>query len=112
MHGTGYCSGSARDRRRKVTKDQRRWTAEQKLQAVMAVLRGEMSLAEQARRLKVNENQLYRWRDQASQALLSAFTDPGPTGHERQLEDRVAELERLCGKQAVMIEVLKKTRVV
>jgi transposase-like protein len=76
----------------------------------MPILRGEASLAEQARRLKVNENQLYKWRDQANQALLEAFSGVGPSSRERELEEKVAELERLCGKQAVQIELLKKTR--
>lgn len=96
-----------------TSKDRRTWTPEQKLQAVLPIIRGEVSLSEQARRLKVNENQLYRWRDQANQALLEAFAPASSTAHrERALEEQVAELERLCGKQAAMLEVLKKTRVV
>jgi transposase-like protein len=95
-----------------MNSERRHWSAEQKLQAVLPIIRGEVSLSEQARRLKVNENQLYRWRDQANQALLEAFTDRGPGAKERELEEQVTQLERLCGKQAAMIEVLKKTRVV
>jgi transposase len=94
-----------------MNKDRRQWTAEQKLQAVLPILRGEVSFSEQARRLKVSESLLYKWRDQANQALLEAFTNQSPSGRERDLSDRVEELERLCGKQAVMIELLKKTRV-
>lgn len=90
--------------------DKRNWTAEQKLSAVLPIIRGEVSLAEQARRLKVSENQLYRWRDQANDAILEAFSGNGPSAKEKELEQRVAELERLCGKQAVQIELLKKTR--
>lgn len=93
-----------------MQKDKRNWTAEQKLQAIMPVLRGEVSLSEQARRMKVHESQLYKWRDQANQALLEAFSTSGPSSRERELEDRVVDLERLCGKQAVQIDLLKKTR--
>ena len=39
---------------------------------------------------------------------MEAFSSNGPSGHERELEEKVAELERLCGKQAVQIELLKK----
>ncbi len=88
----------------------RKWTAEQKLQAILPILRGEVSLSEQCRRLKMSETMLYKWRDQANQALLEAFTGSGPSSKERELTERVEELERLCGKQAVEIEVLKKTR--
>ena len=91
-----------------MQKDKRNWSAEQKLQAIMPIIRGEVGLTEQARRLKVAESQLYRWRDQANGALMEAFSSNGPSGHERELEEKVAELERLCGKQAVQIELLKK----
>lgn len=93
-----------------MAKEYRKWTAEQKLQAILPILRGEVSLTEQSRRMKISETMLYKWRDQANQALLEAFTNAGPSSKERELEDRVADLERLCGKQAVEIEVLKKTR--
>jgi len=55
-----------------MQKDRRNWAAEQKLQAIMPVIRGEVGLTEQARRIKVAESQLYRWRDQANGALLSS----------------------------------------
>jgi transposase len=93
-----------------MSRGYRKWTPEQKLQAILPVLRGEVSLAEQSRRLRVCETMLYKWREQANQALLEAFSTSGPSGKERELAERVAELERLCGKQAVEIEVLKKTR--
>lgn len=94
----------------KLNKDKRNWTAEQKLQAIMPIMRGEVSLAEQCRRLKVHENQLYKWRDQANQALLEAFSSNGASSKERELEEKVTQLEQLCGKQAVQIDLLKKTR--
>lgn len=92
--------------------DRRSWTAEQKLQAVLPIIRGEVGLAEQARRLKVHENLLYKWRDIANQSLLEAFSGSGPSGKERELEQKVEDLERLCGKQAVEIDLLKKTRLI
>ena len=91
-----------------MQRDRRNWTAEQKLQAIMPIIRGEVGLTEHARRLKVAESQLYRWRDQANAALLEAFSMNGPSSHEREWDEKVAELERLCGKQAAQIELLKK----
>lgn len=93
-----------------MQRDKRNWTSEQKLQAIMPIIRGEVSLPEQSRRLKVAESQLYRWRDQANTALMEAFSSNGPSGRERELEEKVGDLERLCGKQAVQIELLKKSR--
>jgi transposase len=94
-----------------MVKEYRKWTPEQKLQAILPILRGEVGLSEQSRRMKMSETLLYKWRDQANQALLEAFMSGGPSSKERELEEQVGELERLCGKQAVEIEVLKKTRV-
>jgi len=93
-----------------MANDYRKWTPEQKLQSILPILRGEVSLSEQSRRLKISETMLYKWRDRANQALLEAFVGGGPSSKERELQDQVADLERLCGKQAVEIEVLKKTR--
>jgi len=93
-----------------MNQSRRKWTSEQKLEAILPILRGEVSLTEQSRRLRVNENMLYKWRDQANAALLEAFTREGGSGKERELEKKVTDLEQLCGKQAVQIELLKKTR--
>lgn len=88
-----------------MSKARRQWTPEEKLQAVLPVIHSEVRLSEQSRRLKMNEDLLYRWRDQANQTLLVAFSSTSPSGHKRELEDRVANLKRLCGKQAVMIDI-------
>jgi transposase-like protein len=93
-----------------MAKEYRKWTPEQKLQAILPILRGEVSLSEQSRRLRIGETQLYKWRDIANHALLEAFNGSTASSKERELTDQVADLERLCGKQAVEIEVLKKTR--
>lgn len=93
-----------------MAKEVRHWTAEQKLEIILPVLRGEISLSEQARRHKVSESQVYKWRDAANQALLEVFISGGPSSKERELESKVEDLEKLCGKQAVQIEALKKTR--
>lgn len=49
--------------------------------------------------------------DQVNQALLEAFSSNGASSKERELEEKVTQLEQLCGKQAVQIDLLKKTGV-
>jgi transposase len=71
-------------------------------------LKGESSVAEICRKYQNGEGHYHRWRDKflvaGSQAL--AFrngSDPEAAG-----KARIAELERIIGKQAVKIEILKK----
>ena len=95
-----------------VSKDRRTWTAEQKLQAVLPIIRGEVSLAGQARRLKISETQLYKWREQANEDLRSAFTTGGTPTRERELEQQLAHLGTAVlihpGGYRVLIEALPR----
>src|SRR3954471_13003588 len=50
------------------TRRYRRFTAQQKLELVMASLRGERSIAELCREHEISETLLRRWRDQALEA--------------------------------------------
>ncbi len=45
-------------------KQRQRWTVEEKLGIVLAVLSERPSVAEVARQRGVNENQIYRWKEQ------------------------------------------------
>jgi len=81
----------------------RKFTKEFKLAALQCVERGE-SLAAVARALEINANLLQRWRQEFRASPGSAF--PGP-GQRRAEPDRVAQLERKVGQQALEIDFLK-----
>jgi transposase len=81
----------------------RKFTREFKLAALERVERGE-SLAAVARALEINPNLLQRWRQEFRAAPSSAFPGPGQRGAE---PDRVAQLERKIGQQALEIDFLK-----
>jgi|ERR1051326_5825900 len=63
------------------------------------------SLAEVARACEVNPNVLHRWRRELREHGVQAFSGNGKSRAE---ENRVAELERKVGRQALEIDFLQR----
>lgn len=82
----------------------RKFTKEFKLAAVRRLEAG-AGVAEVARACEVNPNVLHRWRREFRDGVDRAF--PG-NGRSKAEEDRVAELERKIGRQALEIDFLKR----
>lgn len=82
----------------------RKFTKEFKLAAVRRLESG-ASVAEVARACEVNPNVLHRWRREFREGVERAF--PG-NGKSKAEEERVAELERKVGRQAMEIDFLKR----
>ena len=85
--------------------------AEVKARIVLSVLSGEVSIAEAARREKVSEQSIGRWKAdflEAGKAALVAGKS-GPSTREQQLEAEVAELTQALGEAAVELRVWKKS---
>lgn len=85
--------------------------AERKTRIVLSVLAGEMSIAEAARREKVSEQSIGRWKAdflEAGKTALAASRS-GPSTREEQLEAQVEELTQALGEAAVEIGVWKKS---
>jgi transposase len=86
-------------------------SAELKMQVVLSVLQGEMSMAEAARRSGVSETSIGKWKQQfleAGKAGLEARERRGPTGEEARLHAQVDELTRALGEAHVELRVLKR----
>ncbi len=81
----------------------RRFTREFKITAVRRLRQGE-SVAVLARALEVNPSVLHRWQQEYRQEPKKAFPGSGRRGTE---PDRVAQLERKVGQQALEIDFLK-----
>ncbi len=84
---------------------------EQKTRIVLSVLAGEVSFAEAARREKVSEQSIGRWKAdflEAGKTALAAGRS-GPSTREEQLEAEVAELTQALGEAAVDLRVWKKS---
>ena len=85
--------------------------AEKKIRIVLAVLAGEVSIAEAARKEKVSEQSISRWKAEFLEAGKTALASgkSGPSTREEQLEAEVADLTQALGDPAVEIRVWKKS---
>jgi transposase len=79
--------------------------------AVLAVLAGETSIAEAARKEQVSEQSIGRWKAEFVEAGKTAMVAgrTGPSTREEQLEAEVAELTQALGEAAVELRVWKKS---
>ena len=86
-------------------------SVEKKTRIVLSVLAGEMTIAEAARREKVSEQSIGRWKADFLQAGKTALVagKSGPSSREEQLEADVMELTQALGEAAVEIRVWKKS---
>ncbi len=83
----------------------RKFTAKQKLEIVLASLRGDRTIAELCREHQIAESLLRKWRDQALEAAAERFE----SGQERTLaaeqRRRIRELERALGRKTYELEI-------
>ena len=88
----------------------KRYTAKQKAQIVLEILKEERSIAQIASEYGIHSNQLYRWKAQALENLASSFEDERrgekalQAEHERQVKELYAEI----GKLSTQLSWLKK----
>lgn len=71
-------------------------SAEDKIRIVLAVLRGELSVAEAARREGVSQTSIANWRDQFLDGGQQAVTAGGPTKPTSREQQLAAENEQLA----------------
>jgi transposase-like protein len=86
----------------------RKIDAEAKMAAVLEGLRGESSIADICRKYQISESLYYRWRDKFLEAGSRALAARNGANPEYATKAKISELERIIGKQAVQIEILKK----
>jgi len=81
------------------------FTPEFKLQVILELLRGTKSNAEVCREYQLAPAVVVAWKEQFAERAPGIFASRQVESSEQQ---RIAELERLVGRQALEIEVLKK----
>jgi transposase len=91
-----------------VIMKRRKIDPETKAVAVLEGLKGESSVAEICRKYQISESLYYRWRDKFLEAGSRALASRNGSGPEAAVKVKISELERIIGKQAVQIEILKK----
>ena len=84
---------------------------EKKTRIVLSVLAGEISIAEAARREKVSEASIGKWKAEFIEAGKAALVAgrSGPSSREQQLEAEVAELTTALGEAHLESRVWKKS---
>jgi transposase len=84
---------------------------EKKIRVVLAVLAGEVSVSEAARKEQVSEQSIHRWKADFVEAgkvgLIAGRA--GPSTREAQLEAEVAELTQALGEAHLQVRVWKKS---
>jgi transposase-like protein len=85
----------------------RKWTAEEKLAIVLEGIKGARAVAEICREHQIAQTQYDQWRDRFLEGGQRALTN-GVSASEEALRREIEKLQRLIGKQAVAIELLKK----
>jgi transposase len=84
---------------------------EKKTRIVLAVLAGELTAAEAARKEGVSDTSIQKWKAEFLEGGRAALAGgrSGPSSREQQLEAEVAELTQALGEAAVEIRVWKKS---
>ena len=85
----------------------RTFSPEQKLEAVLRLVRGE-PLTALSRELAVDHTTIYRWRDQFLLGGLAALQTGGRSGELAAAEQRISELERALGRKTMELEIAGK----
>lgn len=89
------------------------FSPEFKREQIDRVLRGEITISELGRELDISRTMLQRSKHLASQGAETAMGSNGnvvPLAELRAAQARINELERLAGRQAMELEILRAAR--
>ena len=86
-------------------KKYRTWTVHQKLEIVLAGLRGDSSVAEVCREHQISENLYYTWREKLLEGGREALAGKEERTGERELKKKIRELERALGRKVYELEI-------
>lgn len=85
----------------------RNWTTEEKFAIVLEGLKEQRPVAEICREHQISQNLYYRWRDKFLAAAKKGLINGG--GNDQAYRQMIEKLQKIIGKQAIQIEILKKT---
>src|SRR5947208_15849512 len=83
----------------------RTFTAQQKLEIVLAGLKGDRSVREVCREHGISETLYYGWRDKLVEGGLVALSGKEDRQGERELRRRIGQLERALGRKTYELEI-------
>jgi transposase-like protein len=83
----------------------RKFTAQQKLEIVLAGLRGDRSIKDVCREHEIAETLYYSWRDKLLEGGKAQLAGKDERQGERELKKRIRELERTLGRKTHELEI-------
>lgn len=86
----------------------RTFTPEQKLEIVLAGLRGDRPMRDVCRAYEISETLYYQWRDRLLEGGKAALATPRDTSGDAELREarkKIANLERALGRKTYEVEV-------
>ena len=86
----------------------RSWTAQQKLEIVLAGMRGDRTVRDVCREHGIAETLYYGWRDKILEAGREALAGKEERSGERELRRKIGELERALGRKTYELEIAGK----
>ena len=83
----------------------RTFTAQQKLEIVLAGLRGDVSVREFCRQHEIAETLYYQWREKLLEGGREALAGKTERQGEKELKKRIGQLERALGRKTYELEI-------
>jgi transposase-like protein len=83
----------------------RNFSVQQKLEIVLAGLRGDVSVKDLCRQHQIAETLYYSWREKLLEGGKTALAGKSERQGGRELKQRVRELERALGKKTYELEI-------
>jgi len=83
----------------------RSWTAQQKIEIVLAGLRGDRSVKDVCREHEISDTLFYSWRDKLLEGGREALAGKEERSGERELRRKIRELERALGRKTYELEI-------
>jgi transposase len=83
----------------------RTFTAQQKIEIVLAGVRGDRSIKEVCREHEIAETLYYSWRDKLLEGGRVALAGKEERTGEKELKRRIRELERALGRKTYELEI-------
>ena len=83
----------------------RTFSVQQKLEIVLAGLRGEVSVKELCRQHEIAETLYYSWREKLLEGGREALAGKTERQGERELKRRISQLERTLGRKTYELEI-------
>ena len=107
LSGVRLRMGRSTDKETRLSEQRkyRSWTAQQKIEIVLAGLRGDRSVKEVCREHEISETLYYCWREKLLEGGREALAGKEERRGERELRRKVRELERALGRKTYELEI-------